>query len=245
MMVSTIPSSRSAGVLYLVTFLTSIPALILKSPVLHDPDFVLGAGSHGGVLWAGFLEVVLAIACIGTAVVLYPVARRQSETAALGFVSARLLEAAVIVVGAVSLLAVVTLRQDLAASAGADAAALLVTGSALVAIHDWTFLLGPGLMPAINALCLGYVLYRSRLVPRIIPALGLIGAPLLAISVTATLFGIYDQVSVLAVIAVLPIALWELSLGIWLVAKGFDPPAMARLGWSADNSIGVVGSVGI
>lgn len=116
-----------------------------------------------------------------------------------------------------------TLRQDLAASAGADAAALLPTGSALVATHDWTFLLGPGLIPAINALCPGYVLYRSRLVPRIIPALGLIGAPLLAISVTATLFGIYDQVSVFAVIAVLPIALWELSLGIWLVAKGFDP----------------------
>lgn len=234
-----------AGVLYLVTFGTSIPALILKSPVLHDPDFVLGSGSHGGVLWAGFLEVLLALACIGTAVVLYPVARRQSETAALGFLSARVLEAVVIVVGAISLLSVVTLRQDLGASVGADTAALLATSSALVAIHDWTFLLGPGLIPAVNALCLGYVLYRSGLVPRIIPALGLIGAPLLAISVTATLFGSYDQVSVLAAIAVLPIALWELSLGIWLVAKGFDPPAMARLGRSADNSIGVGVSVGI
>jgi hypothetical protein len=99
-----------------------------------------------------------------------------------------------------------------------------------VAIHDGTFLLGPGLIPAVNALCLGYVLYRSGLAPRVIPALGLIGAPLLAISVTATLFGVWDQVSVFSAIAVLPIALWELSLGIWLVAKGFRPQALERLG---------------
>lgn len=234
-----------AGVLYLVTFVTSIPALLLKAPVLNDPDFVLGAGGHGGVLWAGFLEVLLALACIGTAVVLYPVARRQSETAALGFVGARVLEAAVILVGVFSLLAVVTLRQDLAGNAGADQGALLAAGAALVAVHDWTFLLGPGLIPAVNALCLGYVLYRSGLVPRIIPALGLIGAPMLALSVTATLFGAWDQVSVFSTIATLPIALWELSLGIWLVAKGFDPQALARLWGSADNSIGVGVSVGI
>jgi hypothetical protein len=221
--------ARIAGALYLVTFVTSIPALALKGPVLNDPNFILGSGGDSGVLWAGFLEVILALACIGTAVVLFPVVRGQSEAAALGFVSARVLEAAIIMIGVLSLLAVVTLRHDAASAAGTDAASLVTIGAALVAVHDWSFLLGPGLLPAVNALCLGYVMYRSGLVPRVIPVMGLIGAPLLAASATATLFGAYDQVSLLAGIAVLPIALWELSLGIWLVARGFHPQAVVRL----------------
>jgi hypothetical protein len=117
------------------------------------------------------------------------------------------LEAAIIAVGVIGMLAVVTLRQELTATAGAEAAALLTTGTALVAVHDWAFLLGPGLIPAVNALFLGWVLYRSALVPRIIPAIGLIGAPLLAASATSTMFGLSDQVSVLSAIAALPIAL--------------------------------------
>ena len=116
-----------------------------------------------------------------------------------------------------------TLRQDLAGAAGADAASMILTGNALVAVHDWTFLLGPGLMPAVNALLLGYLLYRSGLVPRIIPLMGLIGAPLLLASATATMFGAYEQVSAMSVIATLPIFFWELSLGVWLVVKGFKP----------------------
>jgi hypothetical protein len=178
--------------------------------------------------------MVLALACIGTALALYPVARRQSEPAALGFLGARVLEAAIIAVGVIAMLSVVTLRQELAGAAGADAVTLLTTGTALVAIHDWAFLLGPGLIPAINALFLGWVLYRSELVPRLIPAMGLVGAPLLAASATATMFGVNDQVSVFSAIAVLPIALWELSLGIWLAAKGFRPDALARLGFVND-----------
>jgi hypothetical protein len=228
--------ARIAGALYLLTFVTSIPALVLKAPVLDDPGFVLGAGSDGGVLVAAFLEVLLALACVGTAVALFPVVRRQSETAALGFVGARVLEAALIVVGVLGLLAVVTVRQELAQAAGADAGSLVATSTALVAVHDWAFLLGPGLIPAVSALCLGYVLYRSELVPRIIPTLGLLGAPLLAASATAALFGVYGQVSVFAAIAAVPIALWELSLGIWLVTKGFRPEALTRLGWPTDDA---------
>lgn len=218
-----------AGALYLVTFVTSIPALILKGPVLNEPNFILGAGGESGVLWAGFLEVALALACIGTAVVLFPVLRRQSETAALGFVAARALEATIIVLSVVSLLAVVTLRQNLAATGGVDESSLLVTAASLVAVHDWAFLLGPGLLPAVNAALLGYVLYRSGLVPRAIPTIGLVGAPLLAASVAATVFGITDQVSVVSAIGALPIAVWEFALGVWLVTKGFDPQAIARL----------------
>ncbi|MEV0999974.1 DUF4386 domain-containing protein [Nonomuraea sp. NPDC050202] len=150
---------------------------------------------------------------------------------ALGFVAARVLEAAIIVAGITSLLAVVTLRQ--AAAAGADTDSLITTGTALVAIHNGTFLLGPGFIPAVNALLLGSLLYRARLVPRVIPVLGLIGAPLLLLSAAAVLFGLHPQVSVLSAMSAVPIFLWEGSLGLWLVVKGFKPsPLTAATGRS-------------
>jgi hypothetical protein len=169
------------------------------------------------VLIGGFLEMILALACLGTAVALYPVVKRQNEGVALGFVGTRVLEAAIIVTGIVTLLSVVTLRQ-----AGAEADAL-VAGHALVAAHHWTLLLGPGFIAGVNALLLGSLMYRSGLVPRIIPLVGLIGAPLLLASCTATLFGLWGQFSPVALVLVLPVALWELSLGVWLVVKGFNP----------------------
>src|SRR5215213_6677442 len=202
-------TSLAAGILYLISFV-SIPSLLLYNPVRDEADFVLGAGSDTGVLLAAFLEVVVALAGIGTAVVLFRVARRQSETAALGFVTARVLEAALILVGVVSLLSVVTLRHDVAGTAGADAASLITTGQAHLAAYDWAFLLSQSLMPVFNALCLGYVMYRSGLVPRILPTIGLIGAPLLLLSDIAIFFGVYDRTAPIAVLGALPIAAWEI-----------------------------------
>jgi hypothetical protein len=231
------PARRTAavaGALYLVTFVTSIPALVLKAPVLRDPSWILDAGDGSGVRWAVLLEVVLALACVGTAVVLLPVVRRGGEAAALGFVAARTVEASLIVVGAVCLLAVVTLGGG-SAVAGADPGSAVLAATTLVAVHDGAFLLGPGLVPAVNAVLLGSVLYRCRLVPRVVPVVGLVGAPLLAVSATATLFGVHDQVSVTAAVAAVPIALWELSLGVWLVVVGFRPTVRrgeVGAGWS-------------
>jgi hypothetical protein len=207
-----------AGVFYLITFV-SIPTLALYGPVKNHRDWILSSGSHTGVLAGGFLEVIVALAGIGTAVTLYPVVKRQNEGAALGFVTARVLEATMIFTGVISLLSLVTLRQ--AGAAGANAAALVTTGASHVAIYNWTFLLSQSLMPGINALLLGSLLYRSRLVPRIIPAIGLIGGPLLIASVIATLFGGIKLGSPL--FAALPVAAWEFSLGVWLVVKGFQP----------------------
>lgn len=218
-----------AGVLYLLTFASSIPAVALIAPVLTDPRYILGAGSDPQVLVGCLLDVVNALACIGTAVALFPVGRRQNESLALGFVTSRMVEAAVILIGVVCLLAVVTLRQDQAHAAGADAASLVSVGGALVAVRNWTFLLGPSLMPAFNALLLGSLLYRSGLVPRIIPLVGLVGAPLLLAADLARYFGWIDQVSVLAGVATLPIFLWELAVGLWLTFKGFRPsPILLR-----------------
>ena len=154
-----------AGVIYLITFI-SIPTLTLYGPVRNDPNYIVGPGPDTPVIFSGVLEIIVALACIGTAVVLYPVVKRQNEAVAMGFIGARVLEAAAIFAGVVSILSVVTLRQS---GAGPDA---LVTGQALVALHYWTTLLGQGFLPAVNALLLGSMLYRSRLVPRIIPLVG-------------------------------------------------------------------------
>ena len=213
-------TALAAGLLYLATFVFSIPAAFgFYKGILDDPTaFILGAGSTSGVLWGGFFEIITALTGIGAAVVLYPVIKRWGQTGALAFVASRTLEAAMIFVGVLSVLSVVTLRHDLA---GTDASGLATTAHSLVALKNWTFLLGPGFMSAINAVCLGTVLYRSRLVPRIIPTLGLIGAPLLMISSIATLFGLHDQVSPTASVLAAPIFFWELSLGIWMTVKGF------------------------
>jgi hypothetical protein len=211
-----------AGVFYLITFI-SIPTLAIYGPVRNHRDFILGSGSTHGVLLGCLLEVIVALAGVGTAVTLYPVMKRQNEGVALGFAAARVLEAVMIFTGVLSLLSLLTLRQDLGGAAGANAAALVTTGASHVATYNWTFLLGQTLMPAINALLLGSLMYKSRLVPRIIPVMGLIGAPILIASVIAAMFRIDHPITVLAAIGTLPVAAWEFSLGVWLVVKGFRP----------------------
>jgi Domain of unknown function (DUF4386) len=222
-----------AGVFYLITFI-SIPTLALYGPLKDHRDWILSSGSHTGVLVGGLLEVVVALAGIGTAVTLYPVVKRENEGVALGFVAARVLEAGMIFTGAVSLLSMVSLRPDLGAAAGANATALVTIAASHVAVYNWTFLLGQSLMPAVNALLLGSLLYRSRLVPRIIPLLGLIGAPLLICTVIATLFGGFKLGSPMP--AALLVAAWELSLGVWLVVKGFRPSSRTTGSTATDSA---------
>jgi hypothetical protein len=221
-------NSRAAGIFYLLTFLSSIPALILISPILNDANYVTSSGSDTRVLWGCLLDCVNGLTAVGSAVAVYSVVKRQNGSLALGFVTSRLVEAAVVMIGVVSLLAVVTMRQDFAGS-GADAASVTVTANALVDVRNWTFLFGPGLMPVFNAVLFGTLLYRSRLVPRIIPTVGLVGAPLLFAAFVACLFGGIAQVSATAFLLTLPVAVWELSIGLWMTFKGFRPEAVAAL----------------
>ena len=227
-MTSTRKISLTAGLLYLITFV-SIPTLFLYTQV-RGANYILGPGPDTRVYIGVILEMIVALAGIGTAVALYPVVKRQNEGVALGFVGTRTLEAAMIFVGAFSLLAVVTLRQ---AGAGAGS---LAAGQTLVGLHDWTFMLGQGFIPAINALLLGSLLYQSRLVPRILPVIGLIGAPLLVASAMASLFGVTDYGSGASGLLSLPIALWEFSLGAYLVIKGFRSVGLQQLGFETDES---------
>lgn len=213
-----------AGVLFLITFVTSIPAVLLYRPVLHDANYIVGAGADTRVAFGALFEILLAIAGIGTAVVLFPIVKRQSESVALGYVASRVLESTFIVVGLISLLSVVTLRQKHEGVSGADSASLIIAGRSLVAFHKWTFLLGPAFCAGFgNGMLLGYLMYASGLVPRRMTYLGLIGGPLVFASAIATLFGAYGQTSTWSGLATVPEFLWELSLGIWLTFKGFRP----------------------
>jgi uncharacterized protein DUF4386 len=221
--------SLSAGVLYLLTFV-SIPIGFLYSSVLNDPNYIVGSGPDTPVI-GGILEIIVALAGIGTAVALYPVLKRQNEGVALGFIGTRVLEASTIFADVVCLLAIVTLRR---AGVGADA---LVTGKTLVALYG-LFRLGQNLMPAVNDLLLGSLLYQSRLVPRVLPVLGLIGAPLLIANTIVFMFGITSgPIYVLTGIGVLPIALFEFSLGVWLVVKGFNPSAITSQPTTTSNLV--------
>jgi hypothetical protein len=213
-------TALAAGLLYLISFI-AIVRLVLYGPVLTDPNYIVSAGSDTGVLWAAVVEIIVAVVIVGTGIALFPVVKRQNEGVALGFVAARVFEAAIIVVGVISLLTVVTLRQEAGAAAGAEATSFVTTGRSLVAIQNWTFLIGQTLLPGINALLLGSLMYRSGLVPRIIPLLGLIGGPLIISSAIGQVLGINEQYSAWSAISLLPIFVWELTLGLWLVFKGF------------------------
>jgi Domain of unknown function (DUF4386) len=210
--------SLAAGLFYLLTFV-SIPTLGLYRSV-RGPNFVTGSGPDAPVILGVLLEMVVALAGIGTAVALYPVVKRQGEARAVGFVASRVLEAATIYVGIVSLMSIVTLRR---AGAGPGA---LATGQGLAAQYQWTFFFAQSFIPAINGVLLGSLLYQSRLVPRWLPVLGFIGAALLVVSWFAILFGSFGAISPVTAVAALPIAVWEFSLGVYLTLWGFKPAAI-------------------
>jgi Domain of unknown function (DUF4386) len=209
--------ARVAGVLFIITFLTSIPAYALFQPVLDDPaGYIAGGGEDNQIYLGVLLELLLIVANIGTAVVLLPILRRQDEILAVGYVTARVMESVFIAAGILCVLGIVTLRQD-----DPDAASLAVS---LAAIKDWTFLLGPGFIVGIgNGLILGYLMYSSGLVPRPMAMLGIIGGPLLALAGIGVLFDWWDAGGTVQSLATVPEFIWELSLGIYLVVKGFRP----------------------
>jgi Domain of unknown function (DUF4386) len=211
--------ARVFGVLFLITFVTSIPALALYQPVLDDPvGYIAGAGHNNRILFGALLELLLIVANIGTAVVIFPIVRRQSEELALGYVTARLFECTFILVGILAVLGIVTLQEEVAGAAEGSVA------YTLAAIKDWTFLLGPGWVVGWgNGLILGYLMYKSELVPRRAAWLGLVGGPLIILSGTLVLFGVDHPSGTLQGIATIPEFLWELFLGVYCTVKGFRP----------------------
>ena len=221
---------RIFGVLFILTFITSIGALALFQSVLDDPaGYIAGGGNDNQIYLGAFLEFLLVLANVGTAVVLYPIARRQNEALAIGYVAARVIESVFIAAGIIFVLGVVSLRQD-----SPDAADLAVS---LAQLKDWTFLFGPGLVvPFGNGLILGYLMYRSGLVPRRMAWLGMIGGPLLLIGDFGVLFDWWDQTGAVSLL-VIPEFIWEAFLGIYCAIWGFrrDSPIL-RPTWRGQAS---------
>ncbi len=232
-MASSRKTALLAGILYVLTFV-SIPTLAIYGQV-KSANYILGAGPDTAAIIGGILEIIVAIAGIGTAVVLFPVLKRQNEGAALGLVAYRILESSTIFVGVTFLLSIVSLRQ---AGAGSDA---LVTSHTLTLLYDRIFLLGQSFFPAICDLLLGFLLYRSRLVPRVLSLIGIVGGPLLIAGYLAVMFGLIGQHSTLAGLSAFPVAIFEFSLGIWLIVKGFKSSGLASLPAKApmDEALGV------
>ncbi len=214
---------RIAGLWFVATFVFSIPALLLYGPVLNHADYIVGGGLDARISLGALLEILLAIANIATAVVFFPILKRVNESVALGYVALRTIESATIITGLISLMSVITLRDHFTGTTG-DPAALDIVGRTLVSLHDWTFLVGPQFCAGFgNGILLGYLMYRSALVPRRMALLGLIGGPLAFVGGVFVLFGAFDDPSgALFAFTVIEIA-WEASLAIYLTVKGYRP----------------------
>ena len=214
-------TARLFGGLFLLTFVTSIAAVLLYQPALDHKDYVLSGNADGRIALGALLEIGLVITNIGTAVVLYPIARRYTRTLALGWVASRIVESTMIAVGALSMLTIVTLHKD----GAADHGALLVQAQSLVALHDWTFLFGPGFCVGLgNGMILGYLMFKTGLVPRRFAYLGLVGGPLILVRATLILFDVVEPGDPTDVLAI-PEILWEVALSIYPLVRGFRIPS--------------------
>lgn len=232
------------GILYLVTFVGSIASAMLVGPALNDPAYVLGAGADQQIGLAGIMELVNVFGLIGCGIAFFSVVRKVHEGLAIGYLATRLFEGAIITLSVVSLLSIITLRQQVAA--GADGETLVPVAAALVAIRNWAIVIGSNMAP-FNALMLGTALYRARLVPRWLPALGLVGAPILISFVIGMILGVAQTGTPFHVVAVLPFFVWELVLGLWLTFKGFNessPIAVAERERDREIPAGVIAEAG-
>ena len=222
-----------AGILYLITYASSIPAALLLSNTLADPSYILGAGADGQIRLAALFDIVNGLTAFGTAVALYSVVKRQHEGLAIGFVASRLFEAAILFIGVVNVVSIAALRET--AATATDPAALAAAGITLVSQYKVAFVLGTGIC-ALNAFLLGSLLFRSRLVPRAIPALGLIGAVSFGVWNIGYVLGVTEPGTPWHGLSVAPIFIWELVLGLWMTFKGFNRSAVASLGYDASSA---------
>ena len=210
----------ATGILFIGTFVFSIPALFFYSPLLDHADYVLGGGHDTRVTIGALFEIILIVCNAGTAITLYPVVRRYTETVAIGYVASRLFESMMIVLGVLSLLTVVTLRQDFGGAGATNPGALTATANALIAFHDWTFLIGPAFCAGFgNGILLGYMMFKSGLMPRRLAIIGLVGGPMAVGTAVAVLFGAYEQVSPISFLFTVPEIIWEATFGIFLTVK--------------------------
>ncbi|WP_261301547.1 DUF4386 domain-containing protein [Paenibacillus andongensis] len=223
-------SAFIVGVLFILAAVTAIIGLILYDPILNGPDYLMEGSKHANqVILGALMELILVVSAVGTATTMFPFLRKYNETIALWHLCFRFLEAIIITIGIISVLSLLTLSREFAAAAASNTASFQASGIVLKAIHDWTFMLGPLFMLGINTMMYSYIFYKSKLVPRFIPILGMTGATLVFICALLVMFGVIQQVSAWGAILALPVAANEMILAVWLIVKGFNESAIASM----------------
>ena len=211
------------GVLYILAAVTAIIGFVLYQPILNDPDYIIkGSANETQVIWGAFNELILAFSVIGISVLMFPIINKENESLAIGYVCFRLVEAILIIIGIISLLSIVTLSQEFESVASPNISFYLTAAKSLVILHNWTFLLGPNLALGPSTLMMSYFLYDSKLVPRFISVLGLVGGSLIFSCALLVMFGVILQVSVWGAILAIPVFAYEMSLAVRLIVKGFN-----------------------
>ncbi|WP_219836196.1 DUF4386 domain-containing protein [Paenibacillus sp. R14(2021)] len=223
-------SALIVGVLFILAAVASIIGLILYNPILNSPDYLINGSEHANqVILGAVMELILVVSAIGTATAMFPILRKYNETIALWHVCFRFLEAIIITIGVISMLSLVTLSREFVAAGAADTAFFQASGISLKALHDWTFLLGPNFMLGINTMMYSYIFYKSGLLPRFIPILGMTGSVLIFLCALLVMFGVIEQVSVWGAIFAIPVAANEMIVAVWLIVKGFNESALASM----------------
>jgi len=228
-------SAKIVGVLFLLAAFSAVIGLLLYDPIINGSEYLIEGSAHANQVTLGaLLELVLVISVVGTATTMYPILRKYNETIALWHVYFRFLEAVIITVGIISVLTLLTLSQNFVATGGEDPTGYQASGIILIAIHDWTFMLGPLFMLGINTIMYSYIFYKSNLVPRFLALLGMLGAVLVFINALLVLFGVVEQISAWGILA-LPVAAFEMILAVWLLLKGFNESALSSLSKIANS----------
>jgi hypothetical protein len=223
-------AAKIVGVLFIMAAVSAVAGVLLYDPILNGPMYLIEGSEHTNqVVLGAVMELILVIAAVGTATTMFPYLRKYNETIALWHVCFRFLEAVIITIGIISVLSLLTLSREYVASGSADIASFLTSGTVLKAIHEWTFLLGPNFMLGINTFMYSYIFYKTNLVPRFIPILGMTGATLVFICAFLVMFGVIEQVSVWGGLLALPVAANEMILAVWLIVKGFNESAIDSL----------------
>jgi hypothetical protein len=211
------------GVLYILAAVTAILGLALYQPILNDPEYIIkGSANETQVIWGAVNELILAFSVIGTSIMMFPIVNKENENIAIGYICFRLLEAILIIIGIISLLSIITLSREFQAAVAPNASSYLIAGKLLLSLHNWTFLLGPNLALGHSTLMMSYFLYDSKLVPRFISVIGLIGGTFMIACALLVMFGVFLQVSVWGAILAIPVFAYEMSLAVWLIVKGFN-----------------------
>lgn len=215
--------AKLTGWFFIAAAVSSIIGLKLYDPILNESNFLLSASNnYSQIVFGAVNELILCVTATGTGIMLFPLLKRYNERMALGYLSFRLLEVVFIMIGTISVLTALAVSENYANGVIRDkdnAQNLMLT---FIYLHKWTFMLGPNFMLAINTFLYSYVFSKSNVVPKNLARLGISASLLIMLAAILEMFGVIQQISIWGILLALPVALYEMTLAIWLIVKGVN-----------------------